>query len=217
MPIIKKDGTVYRLRSPNPLGITQSDWGKDVEKINFKWPAIIVPDDSEFVPLQRNIKTSDKILELPPMEVTEEPKEIPTAEKPEPVLKPEQSLPDPQPTEKESVRPYLSDTVHMHCLPAEVSSYSDDLYDDHFQRNSYGEKFIFEAVIVNTNDLTMEFWTDTDRITEKSIVYPFRKQTSKGKYGPLKEYRWWKVTDIEEKSTGYLIRAVTSDVHPDFS
>ena len=210
IPITRRDGTVYRLRAPNPLGATQSSWNSDVEKINFKWTPIVVPDDGEFVPIQSDFRVSDKILELSPVTVVEEPEELPPPE-------PEKPSPPVQSTERESVRPYLSNTVHMHCLPVEVTSHSDDLYGDQFQRNSYGQKFIFEAIMVSMGDLAMEFWTDTDRVAEKSIVYPFRRRTAKGKYESLQQYRWWKVTDIEEKSTGYLMRAVASDIQPDFS
>lgn len=224
MPITRKDGTTYRLRSPNPLGATQNQWSSGLEKINFKWNSVVVPDDGEFVPMKSDMKVKESFIELDSFSPATEPpppivvEEHPIQEETTPALAAEESPAQRQEEpQQESVRQYLTNTVHMHCLPIEVTSHSDDLYGYEFERNNYGQKFIFEAVMVESNDLAIVFWTDADRVTEKSIVYPFRTQIAKGRYKPLQQYRWWKIVEIEEKTPGYLMKAVASDVQPDFS
>lgn len=218
MPITRSDGTKYQLRSPNPLGATQNLWSSDLEKINFKWNPVIVPDDGEFIPMRSDIKVKRNIVDLDTFMSTSEPPLPPTVDESDIKEEPKEPVAviveDPP---KESVRPYLTNTVHMHCLPIEITSHSDDFYGDHFDRSSYGQKFMFESVMVEMGDLAMLFWTDIDRVTEGSIVYPFRTQIGKGKYKPLQQYRWWKITEVEDKSPGYLIKAVASDIQPDFS
>ena len=220
MAITRKDGTIYRLRSPNPLGITQVDWNEmELEQVNFDWDSVTIPDDGEFVPLESDYSMVVDTVETLPQttkEVNTKPIVTPdpvVEKKPDPVVekKPES---EPKP---ESIRKHLTNVVHMHCLPIESTDHFDSLYNDSFSRQQYGEKFIFESVLVEMGDLAMAFWTDTDKVTEGSIVYPFRRQVGNGKFEGLKQYRWWKVSDVENKSSGQLFRAIVTDVHPDFS
>ena len=218
MPITRKDGTDYRLRSPNPLSLTQNSWVSDVEKINFKWKPQVVTNEEEQTPapMQSDMKVKDEYKDLSsidtPVAITEDPEQIAK----EPVVQPDPVVKTDSES-KPSVRQHLANTVHMHCLPVETISMEDSFYGDQFDRSSYGQKFTFESVMVEMGDLAMVFWTDIERVTEGSVVYPFRKQVAPGRYQPLQQYRWWKVTEIEEKSPGFLVRAIASDLQPDFS
>jgi len=196
MPINSKDGNLYRLRSPNPLAKTQSLWKDEVEKINFKWKTIKA-DGCDRVNIEEKEVYIEEEVHLEVEEIQE--KEV--------IVK----------KDKPKIREHLTNITHMYCLPCETSVHTDDLYGDGFKRDSYGAKFVFEAVMIETGDMVMGFWTDCDYVTEKSIVYPFKIQNSKGGYDSLKQYRWWKVTNKETKNSGYLMNCIISDTQPDFS
>lgn len=83
----------------------------------------------------------------------------------------------------------------------------DDLYGNVYQTTQYGDKFIFDAVVVDESDLQLQFWC-VRPITINSIVY--RKIREGGE-------RWWRIKDIEPKTGGFLAVAIISDTNPDFS
>jgi hypothetical protein len=212
MVIKNKDGSVYKLQGPNPLMEDQSFWN-DLENFtlhNTEWKKTIFGDDGELIPRNNDFqvdvaspvaepdlekpKSNPPEVVLPPMpdtpvetikEVKNEPKEIPKDDNKLPVIK---------------------NKVIIHCLPASTKEHFDDFYGEHYNKISYGDKFSFEAVIVENEDLAMTFWTTTDKVTPASVVYP-----------QVGEKRWWRVQTKIEKSGGYLIYAIISDIQPDFS
>ena len=115
----------------------------------------------------------------------------------------------PKPTESDR----FQITVSMFCLPAKLKTIRDDFYDDEYQKRTFGKKFSFEAVMVETSDLSIRFWTTVPMLTKGSIVYPYRYNDGQ-KYG---EFRWWEIQSIEEKSGGFLLDATISSMQPDFS
>jgi hypothetical protein len=229
MPIKNKDGTVYKLKEPNPL-VKEQEWGLlDSELIfhNFDWTDKTISADSNPNPLSSDFEVKDKVVSDFP-EIKAEPKETEVMTGDDFLKGVEEAtteaeiddvenvvLKDPEPIKAPESNPSnakLKNVVIMHCSPAEIREREDDLYGDIYKTIQYGEKFTFESVILERNDLYIRFWTNVD-LSEGSVVYP-SKYRSGVKYG---EHRWWRVNQSTEKSGGYLIQAVVSDYHPDFS
>lgn len=224
MTIKKKDGNVYVLEGPNKL--TKNQEKIDLSKCvfhNFDWQEIIhnsknnnnskikIDKKQEDIEnkLEKNKKSKDDLaLERPPENFEEK-----SFEENEEI------------EESEEINfPILKVKVLMHCLPVVIKNYKDNLYGENWQKINYGKKFIFPSVVISNSDLHIEFWTSDpkNKIIEKSIIYPFsyeiyNQNTNSYDRVPYDEYRWWKVTSKEEKEGGYLIKAVPSEDHPDFS
>lgn len=96
--------------------------------------------------------------------------------------------------------------VMMWCLPAHDQEYIDKLYNEVYKRRVYGSKFLVEAIMVEDSDIGMLFYVNTKSITEESIVYPRNSHK-----------RWWRVKTIKPDQEGFLVSAVITDYHPDFS
>ena len=218
MVIRKKDGNVYVLEGPNPMVDNQQHWDPNgLVFHNFSWDEIIysrTPSKSrhttsvavEEPPRKERIEPAQEIIEPRQEEV-----EIPAVE-------------SPAPTEREFDLPYIKYKVLCYCLPAETKVHVDKLYGESWQRVSYGKKFVFPCVVVESGDLSFEFWTSdpNNKVLERSIVYPFSYEVhnlSTDSYDrvPYDEYRWWKVSDRESKEGGWLFRCVPSETQPDFS
>jgi hypothetical protein len=208
MPIKNKDGSTFELRGPNPAMNQQTRWDPDeVVLHNFRWKGVVVRCGHEGTPLpQPQIETeptiADELFEPEvvqaqevhvPVEVQEEVQEPPPPPKPKPVDAPK---PKPKVTAK----------LRVHCLPASIADYSDDLYGQSYKTIQYGEKFIADAGITNQGDLEATFWSADDRITEGSILYPMTM-----------EKRWWKVVEVEERPLGgNLLYCQISEKQPRF-
>ncbi len=182
MAILNKDGSVYKLKGPNPLMLKQERWDPDkLVYYNFVWESIIIPD------LKKNQPRS-----LP------EPEEVKAIE-PEEVISQPQLMPLSKPVAPKSTPKPVS-TIQVHCLPGNLKIYKDTLYNEIRTTISYGEKFIFEATVVERSDLKLVLWSER-MISEGSIIYP---QTGHA--------RWWKVT----KSNSNQITCMPSDEQPSF-
>ncbi|MHA2043419.1 MAG: hypothetical protein ACW99G_01420 [Candidatus Thorarchaeota archaeon] len=209
-----KDGTPVRLKSPNPLGKTQDkNFLKEADIIlhNFNWSEEIVDDLEKVTPLPSDMKIEAEVKTIPierpePESSFEPPKAIPV-EVPVPV----QTIPveTPEPT----LPSQFKITVSMFCLPGKYKTVRDELYGDSFQKRVFGKKFSFESIMLETGDLGIHFWTTVPHLTKGSIVYPYCYSDGQ-RYG---EFRWWEISNIEEKSGGYLVDAIMSTLQPDFS
>ena len=196
--IKKKDGTVYRLNSPNPKVSEQQFWAEKDKFIvhNFDWDKAMT-ELGDFLPT----------FPLKKPEVVE-----PKVVEPE-VVEPEVVEPEATEPEEEAKEPvYLKNVVVIHCQPAIVQEHKDDLYDESYKKIQYGEKFTFEGIIIQREDVMILFWTNV-KLTKDSILYP-SKYRSGVKFG---DYRWWKVNEMREKSGGFIVQAVVSDYQPDFT
>jgi len=196
MALKNKDGSVYKLKSPNPLTRKQ-DKAWDAEKIvlhNFKWKETKVddiPSLSSKTPIIEDRSEPEPEAVIPPVVET---------------IKVE--TPEPQPESRFKVK------VWMYCLPIKLDTFKDNLYGDTYQKRSYGEKFAFESIMVETSDMAIRFWTSSEaNLTSGSIVYPYQYNDGQ-KYG---EFRWWAIQAIEEKAGGLLVEATPSVEQPDFS
>lgn len=233
MAIRKKDGNLYILEGPNPLVATQVAWDPSTLVFhNFLWDEITFSKSStqgKYAPREETIRheapKQDDNLPTPETFRHETPasKNTPTplpetTKVPEPTQSPVNEEP------REFDLPYIKYKVLCHCLPAKVKKHTDRLYGESWQKITYGNKFIFPCVMIESGDTEISFWTSDPRgqVAEKSIVYPFAYEvhnTATDSYDrvPYDEYRWWKVSNRESREGGWLFTCAPSEIQPDFS
>jgi len=234
MPIYRKDGSVFKLRGPNPLMEDQEEW-TDTENIvvhNFDKISDKEVVDKQIVPLQSGfdaIKDDQSNLDdRPPLETILRPKtvvfEVPTLpplpvvdlgdpdeitiEKEEPDPEPEPPVIDPDPDPDRPLSFYRSlRRYELHCLPAEMQDNYDSLYDEKRIRVSYRNPFRFVAAVVSQEDLRFVIWTTVKQVTTNSILFQPQHR------------RWWKATQIEvdQSGDGFVITCMPSELKPDFT
>jgi len=95
--------------------------------------------------------------------------------------------------------------IQVYCLPVFDRKVKDDIYGDTFTVKAYGDKFTFEAVMVEEEDLFCRFWTNTE-IPASSVVYPRNHSR-----------RWWQVQELELLDGGYMVYAAPTHANPDFT
>ena len=221
MTIKNKDGSVYKLRSPNPIMKVQDVWsGFEVHNMSFQEQTESCENGEPKKKLTKKInlgqitqeeeKPAEKIaintvpepekIELPKFD--EEPKPPPppqTAfieEKDDGIIRPTQI--------NEKLKNYKK-TI-LHCLPATVKSLYDDLYNDRSYKITYGKKFTFEVILIEESDMLLVFWTHLQNLEKFSILYPQNF-----------EKRWWKIDAIKLAPEGFFVRCLPSDDHPSFT
>lgn len=216
MAIKDKDGNVYILRGPNPLVKDRNDWDQSkVQLINVgEWQPIVVEDQkSSIKEFQENVIDISEELNLfegpeptkiiPPQdfieEITEQKPEVEIrSEKTEFVINVDPKL----------ARALKERGVQYFCAPViGENKFEDDLYGSTYSTFKYGDKFLFDAIIVAQSDLQLQFWC-VKEIFNNSIVY--RKHQHGGE-------RWWRITAVEQKTGGYMCLASVSDTNPDFT
>ena len=216
MAIKDKEGKVYKLRGPNPIMKNQKKWDmKKLEFINMGWSNEVVVDERNPI---KKFKTDFNVVDIGQELGLVSNEEAAT------VVKPQEFIDDIQepvvveePKEDQvvlNVDPQLAKMikergVEYYCAPVVgKKQHVDDLYDESYYTMQYGDKFVFDAIIVEESDLEIQFWC-VRPMTVESIV--FRKI--------VKSFaeRWWRIKHIEPKTGGYLCRAITSDTNPDFS
>lgn len=226
MTIKNKDGTIYKLRGPNPLLEKQSEWDKNATKlINLgSKRSEIVEDERNPVEEQKknviNIREELKLQDNPKVirakefieEITAAPEKIET-----PVVQTIPQMPPPSTkvldTIEINVDPKLARILKEHgveffCAPVVgVKKHVDSLYGTSYETMTYGDQFLFDAVLIDESDLQIQFWCIRP-IAKNSVV--LRKVAEGGE-------RWWRVNSVEEKTGGYLVLCVISDSNPDFS
>lgn len=192
MALKNKDGTIFKLRGPNPLMNQQQFWDRGkVTLINMVFSEVTNADTR---------RTPEKVFRE-------------YHAQPEPQQEPVSNvgvLPRPQPKPKIQVDSDTAQLLRDHkviflCLPVEECVHKDELYNEKYSTYQYGEKTSFAGIIVAEGDLSIQFWTDRG-LMENSIVYPQTKSA-----------RWWRVTSSEPRSGGYFCAGVASDVNPSFS
>lgn len=199
MVIKNKDGTVYKLQSPNPLTEEQVwEFGEDDYVLhNMNWDADVDEDDAPKVVPKKSV-----------FNATKETQEIPVKAQETPDIEIEERKEE-QPAVPKSV---LDKMVIMHCMPVQTKVEKDEFYNEERTIRGYGEKFTIEAVIIKREDYEMRFWATKD-LSKGTIVFP-SKYVSGVKYS---EYRWWKVQARAPKANGFLLSAIPSEDQPDFS
>jgi hypothetical protein len=188
MAIKNKDGTVFKISGPNPLMEEQTLW-KGFTKHNFEWTEEIDKQNkSKSFEIKQN--KEDVVFEEKKI-VIEEPKIIEKEEEEEEEVKQQKKISDHK-------------TIQCFCLPAKIIEKKDSLYGEAYQRTEYLDKFIFETVVIEKEDIYIKFWT-MEKITKNSIVYPKNK-----------DKRWWKVSEHTEAPMGFIYTALISDYTPSF-
>lgn len=234
MPIKDKHGNIYKLRGPNPIMNQQQEWDKGkVTVFNLGYKSEVVTDNRnpkrEFEEGLINISDELELYEgqeeemMPQFiepektkvlsakqflkEINEEPVPVPKVE--EPVIKFEEPKQPVQITVDAKTARILRDRgEEYHCAPAIGEKvHKDALYGSSYTTTRYGEKFIFDAVVIDMSDFQLQIWS-VRHITKGSIIY--RKDPEGGE-------RWWRINEVEPKSGGYLSVANISELNPDFS
>jgi hypothetical protein len=199
MALKNKDGSTYTLQKPNPAMKQQSLWNNEKYILhNMKWEPEVKEDKTIVAPTENN--TNEFISELEktkPEEKTEEIENTPIFERKTVVHQDLKRIEEETKSEIEK--------VFVHCLPATIRTKIDELYGDVIQTIQYGIPTSFEAVILNRRDMEFELWTDTDKITIGSVIYP-----------KTKDKRWWKVKKKEPKADGFILYCINSDYQPSF-
>ena len=158
MPIKNRDGTIYKLRGPNPAMEVQDKWNEYVVH-NMKFRGTTITDE-RFEEPPAEIEQNDFAAELAETKMEME-LPVPPVEQP----KPEQFKPEP-------TLPKGVERVDVHCLPALLRERKDSLYGDKYQTTQYGSPFVFEAVIFKEEDLFIKMWTNAQAVGRGSILYP---------------------------------------------
>lgn len=193
MVIRNKDGSIFKLRHPNPLMLDQDFWDKEEEVETFNFNKIKGLKEEIVFPQ----KQEEKVVYTEDPEIVEEPAPTSLPEKTEPV-KEEAKYKSPY---RKMKRKYLN------CLPVEIKKYKDELYDEDREEFRYRKPFKFQAVVLTNNDIFFIFWTTIEQVTERSIVFD-------GDYR-----RWWQVNTIKdtEEGDGFIAECSPSTLQPDFS
>lgn len=205
MAIKSRDGSVYKLRGPNPLMESQADWDKSKMKlINMGRHNSEVHQDKK--PNVVVLPVIPKATPIPARNFLAEAAESEPA-KPEP-------KPEPPPVTRQEELPedikrlFDAKGEKYFCAPAiGTKTHLDSLYGDTYQTIQYGDKYLFDALILDQTDLSLSLWC-VRQITVNSIVY--RKVQGGGE-------RWWRVRSVEPKTGGYVVVSMPSDSNPDFS
>lgn len=221
MAIKDKDGNVYKLRGPNPLCKDRSDWDKTkIKLINLKdiKTEIIEDENSPLKKAKQNIvdiserlglfEGSDESKVISPQDFIEE-AAVMVEEPPKEESFAQTTSPSVTINVNEDVARILQERgVEYHCVP--VIGYKnivDELYGSSYSTPKYGTQFLFDAIIIDQSDLQLQLWC-VKEMSKDSVIH--RKHQQGGE-------RWWRITDIEAKTGGFLCLASVSDVNPDFS
>lgn len=221
MALKNKDGTVYKLRGPNPLMKDQKTW-EEFRVHNMKWGSEILPDASEIHAIKTDFQVRNNFIDELDQAAAEVGKESdikvvesPTISEPRVVLEPKSEITVVENKIVEAPRPENIEhstipKVFIHCLPAFLDKKIDDVYGDTVETLKYKSPFSFEGIILDQSDLTFKFWTEsndmTNQILQGSVLYPKTLQK-----------RWWKVQERMEKTGGWIVTAHPSDYQPHFA
>lgn len=225
MSIKDKDGNVYRLRGPNPLVKNRSDWDKNyIKLINIgKWKSEVLEDKNKEEASIPDIAKTLNLYEgpeppvktIPANEFLKEVTEVEQIKEPTLEIKQEEKQEEKQEQKTaiinvpEILAQAIRDRgVEYYCAPViGENKFTDDLYGSTYKTNKYGNKFLFDAIVIDQSDLQLQFWCLKD-LTKNSIVYKKNQQGGE---------RWWRITDSEPKTGGFICLATVSDMNPDFS
>ncbi len=222
MPILRKDGSVFKLTGPNKIMVTQELWGNEefivmhnfdgISKVTLEGtdtdtPVITLPEPV--------ILESGASLNIPvPIEAVvhiEKQLEPEVEASPDPEPSPEIEL-EPLPTEQEDDHRHKSSyrslsITELFCLPATVSLHTDELYGEEIIRVNYQDPFKLQATIVASSDIRIIFWTTVKKVTEKSVLFHRVHR------------RWWRVQEIQDDASGdgVVLVCIPSDLKPDFT
>lgn len=205
MTLRNKDGTIYKLAGPNPAMKDQNIW-EGFKVHNMQWEGEKAEDTNKVTPIASDFDVRETFLSA-----------LDKAKADIKVVETRSDSSQPQVERKPLVQPDLQreaedaaadnpiQKIFIHCLPAYLRERRDALYGDSYKTIQYGKPTSFEGVMLQQSDLAIEVWTDTDKISLGSILYP--------KTGYK---RWWRVQDKTQKGGGWVLMATPSDHQPSF-
>ena len=181
--MLDKNGKPYKLfSSPNPLVLEQIRLPEN-ELIfhNFKFNPKIVNLKTEIYP--KSVKEPEPIKIEEPLVI-----EPLIAEIKEPIVN--KPLIEEEIAEEPLIDPEIPQEgiILVHCHPL-------------LENNNFGKKFIFEAYIVESNDIEICLYTKQKNIPKGSILYPSKYKDGE-KLGML---RWWKISSIKQQDDEFLL------------
>ena len=214
MPIRRKDGSIFKLRGPNKIMITQKFWDDEERTVvhNFHDLSKVTLEEENLDRPQIELPPEPAIEIMLPVEVDTE-VYIEKAELPEKIevteikeVKPSPPEPPPAPAENLS-RHRQADITEFFCLPAKAKRLVDELYDEDVLTVSYGDPFKFQATIPHYSDHKIVIWTTVDKVTDRSVIFHRANR------------RWWRIELInpDPSGDGLLMACNPSDLKPDFS
>lgn len=208
MVILNKDGSEYKLRGPNPIMKSQNLWDNfEIHNMNFDEVVDFFKKTSNKTTIL-NLNHNEIIIEDHGSSLVEKKEEIIT-EEPVALKKEDVKNENIQKDNLEKTNNSISNNFEIqktiiHCLPATVSKKEDYLYGDIKKIIKYGEKFIFDGVLLEITDFQISFWTNI-QLNNESVIYP--KNSDK---------RWWKIIGSEPKFNGNIYFGKPSNVTPNF-
>lgn len=214
MVIKNKNGSEYKLRGPNPIMKEQDIWA-DFQLHNMQFHEEIRENSTNKQKVSKKISLGQTVV----VKNEEAPVQPIKVEVPEPTPQPtviKYDIPKIEPTpipETEVIyRPKsISDKLQsynkdiLHCLPAKTKTITDSLYEEKTIKVTYGNQFLFEAIIIEETDFELLFWSHLEIIQKYSIIYPRNKNK-----------RWWKAESVKNAPEGYFINCRPSDIQPSF-
>ena len=144
MALKNKDGSVYKLRSPNPILVSQDKWD-GYKKYNFTHNKFI---DGIFT----------KSISRPEVQKLED--------KPQEIIEPEE--------QKHETKPKDSNKIDFKCLIAKNIQTQDDVYGDVYNKIEYQKGIIFEGYILDIEDLSMQILSPIKIEKNSIITYDRR-------------------------------------------
>ena len=195
MALKNSDGTVYKLRGPNPILKDQKLW-ESFQTHNMHWQGDTLPDSSELQAIKTDFQVRNNFLDDLDQAAAEQEAQVTEIKVVETLQKSESKV-----TENRIVEVPASENIvakaidvskiFIHCLPAVIKDKKD------------------EGVLLDQSDLTFKFWTQSDSFTNQiqqgSIIFP-----------KVNQRRWWRVQTKVEKTGGWIIICHPSDYQPHF-
>jgi hypothetical protein len=224
MVIKNKDGTVYKVKGPNPIMLEQDLWN-DFELHNMEFPDDVVNQNIAKKPTRNKInlgqtvvakqdeirsevsvKTPAFVEEKPPQKKQEfsfqEAQITQEIKPPQPKIDEEEIVEKPKYVNSKLLN--YPKTV-LCCLPTDVQEKKDLLYGEVTTKITYGKKFTFEAILIEETDMHLLFWTHLEKIKRFAIFYPKNQ-----------EKRWWQADAIKSAPEGFVVKCIPSMQHPNF-
>jgi len=222
MTIKNKDGTVYKLKGPNPIASKQNHWSEDeFEMHNMDWEEVDLPDATELKKFNSDFDVQEESFSEP-LKVDFGSKKKTTPEKPPERVQEKPPEDGPKIVDKLKVErnEKAKNIVDIWVLPAQIEHHPDEEPGRQYTIKYFDKKLI-EAIVIFNDSLQMVFWINVDICKCGSIIYLWRN--SEGH--TLRESSWWKVDRVLDEtqderlkqSGGLLHVCVPSEYTPDFS
>jgi hypothetical protein len=186
--IKNSDGSPYKIRKPNPLMLQQEIEEQPIEVIHNFSPEEIVLQSKGKKKITTAFPATIGVMEPHP-QIQEQIKANELVE--------EEYIPE----VKEEIE--SDNKVNCWCLPADWKDFYDPLYEETRKNLVYGNKFMFEGIVLNADETDYQMWMKA-KIKPSSIVFVSPNR------------RWWKVIKVTESEDGFIVNCMPSLERPSF-